>query len=103
MKFAQALFSALVGGFVLSLATGAHAQSTTNSYATVVRIQGEARYSTGNNEWHPLTVGQALGRGDVIQSSVNGKVDLFSAIKSPTGSCPPRTKWRRRTTPMFAR
>lgn len=80
MKFAQALFSALVGGFVLSLVTGAHAQSTTQ-YATVVRIQGEARYSTGNNEWHPLTVGQALVAGDLIQSSVNGKVDLVLGDK----------------------
>ena len=41
----QAFVSALVGGFVLTLAAGAHAQSASQQYATVVRIQGEARYS----------------------------------------------------------
>ncbi len=75
MKFVQALVSALVGGFVLSLAASAHAQSTTQ-YATIVRIQGEARYSTGNNVWHPLTVGQTLGPGAVIQSATNATVDI---------------------------
>ena len=65
MKFAQALVAALVGGFVLNLAVSAHAQST-KQYATIVRIQGEARYTTGDNMWHPLTVGQTLGPGDTI-------------------------------------
>ena len=75
MKFAQALVAALVGGFVLNLAVSAHAQST-KQYATIVRIQGEARYTTGDNMWHPLTVGQTLGPGDTIQTAVNAKVDI---------------------------
>jgi hypothetical protein len=76
MKIFQAFVSALVGGMVLSLAVGAHAQSTTKQYATIVRVEGEARYSPGNNVWHPLTVGQILGPGNVIQTAANSKVDM---------------------------
>jgi hypothetical protein len=84
MKFFQAFVSALVGGFVLTLATGAHAQSTTKQgYATIVRIEGEARYSAGDNVWHPLTVGQTLGPGNVIQSAPMGRVDIVLGDKIP--------------------
>jgi hypothetical protein len=80
MKFAQALVAALVGGFVLNLAVSAHAQST-KQYATIVRIQGEARYTIGDNVWHPLLVGQTLGPGNVIQSAVNAEVDIVLGNK----------------------
>jgi hypothetical protein len=84
MKFFQALASALVGGFVLTLAVGAHAQSTTKQgYATIVRIEGEARYSAGDNVWHPLTVGQTLGPGNVIQSAPNARVDIVLGDRIP--------------------
>jgi hypothetical protein len=76
MKTFQAFVSALVGGFVLSLAVGAHAQSTTKQYATIVRVEGEAQYSPGNNVWHPLIVGQILGPGNVIQTAADSKVDM---------------------------
>ena len=76
MKIFQTFVSALVGGFVLSLAVGAHAQSTTKQFATIVRIEGEARYSPGNNVWHPLIVGQILGPGNVIQTAPDSKVDM---------------------------
>jgi hypothetical protein len=81
MKLFQAFVSALVGGFVLTLAAGAHAQSTTKQYATIVRIEGEARYSAGDNVWHPLTVGQTLGPGNVIQSAPDSKVDIVLGDK----------------------
>ena len=75
---------ALVGGFVLSLAVGAHAQSTTKQgYATIVRMEGEARYSAGDNVWHPLTVGQTLGPGNVIQSAPNARVDIVLGDRIP--------------------
>jgi hypothetical protein len=84
MKFFQAFVSALVGGFVLSLAVGAHAQSTTKQgYATIVRMEGEARYSAGDNVWHPLTVGQTLGPGNVIQSAPNARVDIVLGDRIP--------------------
>jgi len=82
MKFVKTFASALVGGCVLMLAAGAHAQSTTaQGYATIVRIEGEARYSAGDNVWHPLTVGQTLGPGNVIQTAVDSKVDLVLGDK----------------------
>ena len=84
MKFFQAFVAALVGGFVLTLATGAHAQSTTKpGYATIVRIEGEARYSPDGDmsHAHPLTVGQTLGPGSVIQTAANSKVDIVLGDK----------------------
>ena len=39
-EICSSFISALVGGFVLTLAAGAHAQSTTKQYATIVRIEG---------------------------------------------------------------
>jgi hypothetical protein len=81
MKIFQALVSALVGGFVLTLAVGAHAQSTAQ-YVTVVRIQGEARYSPDNGTtYHPLVVGKILGPGNVIQSAAHSTVDLVIGDK----------------------
>jgi len=76
MKFAQTIASAVVCGLALMLASQASAQSTKSGYATVVRIQGEARYSAGDNVWHPLTVGQTLGAGNVIQTATDSKVDI---------------------------
>ena len=82
MKFFQAFVAALVGGIVLTLAAGAHAQSTSKpGYATIVRIQGEGRYSAGDNVWHPLTVGQTLGPGNVIQTATNSIVDIVLGDK----------------------
>lgn len=77
MKFIQAFVSALVGGMVLTLAAGAQAQSDTKpGYATIVRIQGQARYSLGDNVWHPLTVGQALRPGSLLQTAPDSTVDV---------------------------
>jgi len=87
MKLFQAFVSALVGGFVLTLAASAHAQSTAQ-YATVVRITGEARYSAGDNVWHPLVVGKILGPGDVIQSAAHSQVDLVIGNKVATRIVP---------------
>lgn len=87
MKLFQAFVSALVGGFVLTLAAGAHAQSTAQ-YATVVRIQGEARYSAGDNVWHPLVVGKVLPPGSVVQSAADSKVDLVIGDKVATRVVP---------------
>jgi hypothetical protein len=81
MKLAKTFASAAIGGFVLLLATHASAQSTKQGYATIVRIVGEARYSAGDNVWHPLTVGQALGPGNVMQTTPDSRVDLVLGDK----------------------
>ncbi len=81
MKSFQVLVSALVGVFVLALASVVHAQSTVPQYATVVRVEGEARYSIGDNVWHPLIVGKILGPGDVVQTAATSTVDMVLGDK----------------------
>ena len=81
MKFAQIFASAAISGFAMLLAAHVSAQPAQQSYATIVRIQGEARYSHNGNDWYPLTVGQTLGAGDVIQTAVDSQVDMVLGNK----------------------
>ncbi|HEU6447195.1 MAG TPA: FecR domain-containing protein [Verrucomicrobiae bacterium] len=63
-----------------------HAQDTKNGIATVVRIQGVARYKLDeNDQWHPLVVGKLLHAGAVIQTAKNAYVDvvLGKQVKLP--------------------
>ncbi|HVU26687.1 MAG TPA: FecR domain-containing protein [Verrucomicrobiae bacterium] len=76
MKDIQTLLFAALFGVALVLPGNVSAQSTKQGVATVVRIQGEARYSTGDNVWHPLVAGKVLGAGAVVQTAVNSTVDL---------------------------
>ncbi|HZF01413.1 MAG TPA: FecR domain-containing protein [Methylomirabilota bacterium] len=80
MKFAQAFLCAAICSAVFSFGINAQAQSKPG-YVTVVRIQGEARYSKGNDEWHPLTVGQTLTAGSIIQTAADTSVDLVLGEK----------------------
>jgi hypothetical protein len=50
------------------MASTVTAQTTKDGAAKVVRIKGTARYSTGNNVWQPLSVGDVLRPGNVIQT-----------------------------------
>ena len=61
---------------LLVLAVAASAQTFKPGVATVVRIQGEARYSLGDGNWHPLVVGKMLGAGAVIQTAHDATVDM---------------------------
>jgi hypothetical protein len=61
---------------MLVLAVAASAQTLKPGVATIVRIQGEARYSPGDGTWHPLLVGKILGAGAIIQTGHNGNVDM---------------------------
>ena len=81
MKTAHIFAAAALCGLVLSLGVNANAQSRPG-YATVLRIQGQARYSTGDNAWHPLAVGQTLGVGAVIQTSADSAVDVALGDKT---------------------
>jgi hypothetical protein len=76
MKHIQTLVLMTLCGVALMFANNVSAQSTKQGTATVVRIQGEARYSIGDNVWHPLVAGKILGAGAVIQTAVDSKVDL---------------------------
>src|SRR3974390_3336961 len=45
------------------------AQNAADGVATVIRIKGPARYTTGNNTWQPLRQGMVLKPGTIIQTS----------------------------------
>ena len=72
----RVLYSMLLCGTMLVLAVAVSAQTLKPGVATIVRIQGEARYSLGDGNWHPLLVGKMLGAGAVIQTGHNATVDV---------------------------
>jgi hypothetical protein len=79
MKNRSTLTSGLVAALVgLTFVFSAAAQNVTQLKAKVVRISGHARFTTGNNVWQPLKVGDTLRAGTVIQtdSQKGSYVDL---------------------------
>lgn len=76
MKYIPTLIAMAVGGAVLALGGSMVAQTVKPCMVTVVRIQGVARYSLGDNAWHPLLVGKILGSGAIIQSAADSSVDI---------------------------
>jgi hypothetical protein len=60
----------------LSLVTVADAQSSKQRTGKVVRIKGDARYSTGNKVWQPLKVGAILKSGHTVQTAKDSFVDV---------------------------
>jgi len=76
MKYFQASVLAVLFGMALSFASSAQAQSSHPGVVTVVRIAGEAKYSIGDGEWHPLVAGKLLMAGSVIQTGHGATVDL---------------------------
>jgi len=94
MKYIPALITMVVGGAVLALGSSGVAQTVKPCIVTVVRIQGQARYSLGDNQWHPLVVGKLLGAGAIIQSAVNSSVDIVfggNAVAMPQAAPSPST------------
>ncbi|HEY3762056.1 MAG TPA: FecR domain-containing protein [Verrucomicrobiae bacterium] len=82
MKTARFFGFTAVCALVLSFCSNSFAQTDHPGYATVVRITGEAHYSADGTTWHPLVVGQTLSAPDVIQTAINGSVDLVLGAKS---------------------
>ncbi len=92
MKCIQTLITMVVGSAVLAVGSNMVAQTVKPCVVTVVRIQGQARYSLGDNSWHPLVVGKVLGAGAIIQSAVNSSVDIVlsgSAVPMPQAAPSP--------------
>jgi FecR-like protein len=63
-------------GTMLVLAVAASAQTLKPGVATIVRVQGEARYSLRDGNWHPLTAGKTLSAGSVIETRHGATVDM---------------------------
>lgn len=69
MKYTRRLFSALVAASIaFAMVSTVAAQTIKDGAAKVVRIKGSARCSTGNNVWQPLSVGDVLRPGTVVQT-----------------------------------
>lgn len=70
MKRNHNLFNSLLGcALALALVSTAAAQGAMDGAAKVVRVKGPARYTTGNNVWQPIRVGDVLRPGTVVQTS----------------------------------
>jgi hypothetical protein len=70
MKQNKNLLNSLIGcAIALALVSTAAAQGAMDGGAKVVRVKGPARYTTGNNVWQPLHVGDVLRAGTVVQTS----------------------------------
>lgn len=59
----------------LTLVSGANAENGKRT-GKVVRIKGDARYSTGNKIWQPLKVGTIIQSGNVVQTAADSFVDI---------------------------
>ena len=58
----------LACAMALALVTNVSAQEVKQLKAKVIRVSGHARFTTGNNVWQPLKVGDTLRAGTVIQT-----------------------------------
>jgi hypothetical protein len=77
MKETQSILNSLVAcGVALAMVSTLAAQSVDQSAAKVVRLKGAVRYSTGNNDWKSLKLGDVLKPGTVIQTAADSQVDL---------------------------
>ena len=82
----------------LALVVPAGAESAAARTGKVVRIKGEARYSTGKKIWEPLKVGTILKSGAIVQTAKGAFVDIVVneeasaaavALKAPTSTAAP--------------
>jgi hypothetical protein len=83
-------------GTMLVLAVAVSAQTLKPGVATIVRIQGEARYTLGNGNWHPLVVGKILSAGAIIQTAHDAIVDM---VLGRTVEMPQAAQWPDRIGP----
>lgn len=76
MKQIRQLFSGILACSMVLAATSLQAQTSTQGSAKVVRMDGNARFTTGNGVWQPLKVGAVLKPGSVIQTAGRSYVDI---------------------------
>ena len=96
MNKLQVIFGALICGMIISASSNIYAQAGNAGYATVVRVEGVASYSLGDDKWVPLVAGKTLPVGAIIRTGHNGMVDavLGKDINLPQHG------WQARWTPQ---
>jgi len=92
MKTTLACFMAAVLSLTIVASAAAETPSRTGK---VVRIKGEARFSTGKKVWEPLKVGTIIKAGTIVQTAKDSFVDIVISesadaqafsLKTPTSS-----------------
>lgn len=87
MKETRSLLNSLVVcGVALAMVSTLVAQTATQGTGKVVRLKGAVRYSTGNNVWQPIKVGDVVKPGTTIQTAANASIDIAlgdSAASTP--------------------
>jgi FecR protein len=77
MKETRSLLNSVaVCAIAFAMVSTLAAQPVNQGSAKVARIKGLARYSTGNNVWAPLKVGDVVKPGTVIQTAAKSSVDF---------------------------
>ncbi len=91
MKQTRSLFNTLIAGAIaFAMISTLAAQTVKEGEATVVRIKGPARYTTGNNVWQPLKVGVVLKPGTIVQTSTQKGSFVDLVIGAATGGGAPQ-------------
>lgn len=97
MKNSRSVVRGMIAcGLALAMIGSVAAQTATEGSAKVVRIKGQARYTTGNNVWkYDLKVGSVVKPGTVIQTStdpgsyvdlvIEGDMPMVRAVVNATG------------------
>lgn len=76
MKTMNKTLTWLVAAVITLTLVSANAENGKQRTGKVVRIKGDARYSTGNKIWQPLKVGAIIKSGNVVQTAPNSFVDI---------------------------
>lgn len=83
MKQTNRIMNWLLGcGLALMMTVSLSAQSAGERSGKVLRIKGAARYSTGNNVWQQLKVGDVLKAGTIIQTAAESYVDVVLGVSN---------------------
>lgn len=69
---------------MLGFAMGADAQIASPRVATILHVEGNARYSIDNQTWQPLKKGAAFNLGAIIQTADKARVDIL--LDDPTAA-----------------
>lgn len=60
-----------VGSTFMTMVSSLAAQTTLQGSATVVRMRGDARYTTAPSNWKPVSVGEVLKPGTIVQTGMS--------------------------------
>jgi len=69
MKYTRSFVNGLVACAIALATVSTLSAQSKDAGATVLRNKGTARYTLGNNIWQPLSTGQVLQPGSVVQTS----------------------------------